>query len=178
MAVVQHIIRNSGIPLIVDADGINALGQKPSVLHEAQCPIVLTPHPGEMSRLTGTSIEEVQDDRIWVAKKFAQEYGVVLVLKGSRTIIAEPNGNIYINSTGNPGMASGGTGDVLTGMITGLVAQGYTISEASRLGVFLHGYIADEITEQRGEMGLTAIDIINRIPLTLKEAMSENGAFG
>jgi len=178
IAVVQHIIRNSGIPLIVDADGINALGQKPSVLQEAQCPIVLTPHPGEMSRLTGTSIEEVQDDRIGVAKKFAQEYGVVLVLKGARTIIAEPNGNIYINSTGNPGMASGGTGDVLTGMITGLVAQGYTISEASRLGVFLHGYIADEITAQRGEMGLTATDIINRIPLTLKEVMSENGAFG
>jgi yjeF C-terminal region, hydroxyethylthiazole kinase-related len=178
IAVVHHIIHNSRIPIIVDADGINALGEKPSVLQEAQCPIVLTPHPGEMARLTGTSIKEVQEDRIGVAKKIAKEWGVVLVLKGARSIIAEPNGNIYINSTGNPGMASGGTGDVLTGMIAGLVAQGYTISEASRLGVFLHGYIADEITEQRGEVGLTATDIINRIPLTLKEAMSENGAFG
>jgi ADP-dependent NAD(P)H-hydrate dehydratase / NAD(P)H-hydrate epimerase len=178
IAVVHHIIRNCRIPLIVDADGINILGKKLSVLHEVQCPIVLTPHPGEMARLTGISIEEVQGDRIGVAKKFAQEYGVVLVLKGARTIIAEPNGNIYINSTGNPGMASGGTGDVLTGMIAGLIAQGYTISEASRLGVFLHGYIADQITEQRGEAGLTATDIINRIPLTLKEVMSGNGAFG
>jgi len=178
IAVVHHIIRNSRIPLIVDADGINALEEKPSVLHEAQCPIVLTPHPGEMARLIGTSIKEVQDDRIGVARKFAREYGVVLVLKGARTIIAEPNENIYINSTGNPGMASGGIGDVLTGMIAGLVAQGYTISEASRLGVFLHGYIADKITEQRGEVGLIATDIIDRIPLTLKEVMSEDGAFG
>jgi len=178
IAIVQHIIRNSRTSLIVDADGINALGKKPSVLHEAQCPIILTPHPGEMARITGTSIKEVQDDRIGVAKKFAQEYGVVLVLKGARTIIAEPNGNVYINCTGNPGMASGGIGDVLTGMIAGLVAQGYTISEASRLGVFLHGYIADEITDQRGEVGLTATDIINRIPLSLKEVMSENGVFG
>jgi NAD(P)H-hydrate epimerase len=124
------------------------------------------------------SIEDIQNDRIGIARKFAQEYGVVLVLKGARTIIADPNGNIYINSTGNPGMASGGTGDVLTGMIAGLVAQGYAIREASRLGVFLHGYIADAITAQRGEVGLTATDIINRIPLTLKEAMAENGAFG
>jgi NAD(P)H-hydrate epimerase len=131
-----------------------------------------------MARLTGTSIREVQEDRIGVAKKVAKQWGVVIVLKGARSIIAEPNGNIYINSTGNPGMASGGTGDVLTGMIAGLVAQGYTISEASRLGVFLHGYIADEITEQSGEVGLTATDIINRIPLALKEAMAENGAFG
>ena len=178
IAVVHHIICNSKTPLIVDADGINALGEKPSVLHEAQCPIVLTPHPGEMAWLIGTSIKEVQDDRIGVARKFAKEYGVVLVLKGARTIIAEPNESIYINSTGNPGMASGGTGDVLTGMIAGLVAQGYTISEASRLGVFLHGYIADKITEQKGEVGLIATDIINRIPLTLKEVMSEYGALG
>jgi len=177
IAVVHHIIRNSRIPLVIDADGINALGEKSSVLLKAQCPIVLTPHPGEMARLTGISIKEVQDDRIGVAKKFAHEYGVVLVLKGARTIIAEPMGNIYINSTGNPGMATGGTGDVLTGMIAGLVAQGYTISEASRIGVFLHGYIADRITAQTGEVGLAATDIISRIPLTLKEAMSENGAF-
>ena len=177
-SVVLHIIRNSRIPLVVDADGINALGEKPSVLHEAHCPIVLTPHPGEMARLLGISIQEVQDDRIGVSKKFAQEYGVVLVLKGARTIIAEPNGTIYINSTGNPGMASGGTGDVLTGMIAGLTAQGYTMGEASRLGAFLHGYIADGITEQRGEAGLTATDILDRIPVTFKEVMSDNGAIG
>lgn len=175
--VVHHIIRTSGIPLVIDADGINALGEKPSVLREARCPIVLTPHPGEMARLIGGSIKEVQDDRIGVAKEFAREYGVIVVLKGAATIIAEPAGAVYINSTGNPGMASGGTGDVLTGMIAGLIAQDYTMSEACRLGVFLHGYIADKITGQEGEAGLIATDIINRIPLTLKEAMSDDGVY-
>ena len=176
--VVRHIIKNSTIPLVIDADGINALAENPSLLNDAQSPIVLTPHPGEMARLIRSSIAEVQNDRIGVARKFARDYHVILVLKGSRTLIAEPNGDVFINPTGNPGMASGGTGDVLTGMIAGLLTQGYTVSEASRLGVFLHGYIADAVSEESGEIGLTASDIIARIPLTLKKVMSRDGAFG
>ena len=178
IALVHNIIRNSPIPLIIDADGINALAENPTILKQATSPIVLTPHPGEMARLTQTSIKEVQENRVALAQKFAQENDISLVLKGSRTIIAEPNGNVYINTTGNPGLASGGTGDVLTGMIGGLVAQGYSLSEATRLGVFLHGFIADRVSEEVGEVGLTATDILNRIPLTLKEVVTKDGVFG
>ncbi|MBW1678744.1 MAG: NAD(P)H-hydrate dehydratase [Deltaproteobacteria bacterium] len=173
--VVSHIVRNSSVPLIIDADGINALSEKQDLLKEATSPLVLTPHIGEMARLLQSSVQRIQEDRVGVAKKFAQENGVCLVLKGARTIIAEPQGSVYINPTGNPGLASGGTGDVLTGMIAGLVAQGYSVSEASRLGVYLHGYIADSLTRKIAEMGMTATDLLAKIPLTLKEVMSSNG---
>jgi len=177
ISVVHHLIQTSSIPLIIDADGINAVAKNPAILKKAKSPLLLTPHPGEMARLIQTSVKEVQEDRIGVAKRFAQENGVVLVLKGARTVIAEPKGNIYINPTGNPNLASGGTGDVLTGMIAGLVSQGYSLSEASRLGVFLHGYIADELKEELGEIGMVATDIITRIPLTLKKLLFEYGGF-
>ncbi len=172
--VVSHIVRESPVPMIIDADGINALAKEPALLKEAKSPVVLTPHPGEMARLLKTSIQSIQEDRIEVAKRFAQENGVYLVLKGARTVIAEPDGKVYINPTGNPGLASGGTGDVLTGMIAGFAVQGYSLSEACRLGVYLHGYIADIVAKETGEMGLTATDILTGIPLTLKEVMSLN----
>ncbi|MCX8011651.1 MAG: NAD(P)H-hydrate dehydratase, partial [Desulfobacterota bacterium] len=177
IAVVHHFIRSSSIPLIIDADGINAVAKNPAILKEKKAPLLLTPHPGEMARLIQTTAKEVQEDRIGVARRFAQENGVFLVLKGARTVIAEPDGDIYINPTGNPNLASGGTGDVLTGMIAGLVSQGYSLSEASRLGVFFHGYMADEIKEELGGIGMTATDIIRRIPLTLNKLLSEYGGF-
>jgi len=176
--VVNNIVRKTSVPLIIDADGINALAENPGLLKELTTPILLTPHPGEMARLLKCSVKTVQEDRIGVAKKFAQENGVYLVLKGARTIIAEPQGNVYINSTGNPGLASGGTGDVLTGMIAGLVAQGYSFSEACRLGVCLHGHIADVLSRRLGQMGLTATDILERIPLAIKELLTPNGISG
>ena len=173
--VVHWIVRNCQVPLIIDADGINALAEKPNLLKKSKAPLLLTPHPGEMARLVKTSTKELQGDRVGAAKNFAQKNGVYLALKGARTIIAEPNGNVYINPTGNPGMASGGSGDVLTGMIAGLAAQGYTLSEAVRLGVFLHGYSADLAGEEIGEISLTAVDILNSIPSTLQEVMFPHG---
>ena len=175
MQVVNRIICNSPIPLIIDADGINALAENCALLKEASAPVLLTPHPGEMARLMKSSVQHIQEDRIGIAGRFATEHGVYLVLKGAQTIIADPGGEVYINPTGNPGLASGGTGDVLTGMIAGFVAQGYSLSEASRVGVYLHGYIADLLAEETGEIGLTATDLLARIPVTLKAVMFANG---
>lgn len=118
------IIPEVTVPLVIDADGITALATRPEILKKCKGTIVLTPHPGEMARLVGTTTQKVQEDRIGVAQGFASAYGCIVVLKGNRTVIAAPEGEVYINPTGNPGMASGGTGDVLTGMIGGLVAQG------------------------------------------------------
>jgi NAD(P)H-hydrate epimerase len=172
---VQHIVSNSSIPLIIDADGINALAENCALLKDASAPIVITPHPGEMARLLKSSVQSIQEDRIGIAERFAAEYGLYVVLKGSQTIIAEPGGDVCINPTGNPGLASGGTGDVLTGMIAGFAAQGYSLADACRVGVYLHGHIADVLAEETGEIGLTATDLLAEIPVTLKELMLANG---
>ncbi len=121
---VYRLLEESPVPVIVDADGLNAIAKNPDILKKTKSPAILTPHPGEMSRLMGTTTENIQANRVESARKFSKEYGVTVVLKGARTVIAEPAGNIFINPTGNPGMASGGMGDVLTGMVSGLVAQG------------------------------------------------------
>jgi hydroxyethylthiazole kinase-like uncharacterized protein yjeF len=157
------------VPMVIDADAITALALRREVLKECKSPIVLTPHPGEMARLMGTTTKVIQDDRMGVAKDFADSYGCIVVLKGNRTVIASPQGEIYINPSGNPGMASGGTGDVLTGMIGGLLAQGISPLEASKWGVYLHGLAGDIAREKVGEIPLIASDIINHIPSALKE---------
>jgi len=138
------------------------------VLKDRQIPVILTPHPGEMARLTGKSIKEIQANRVEIARHFAQEWGVGLVLKGNKTVIASPSGEIYINITGNPGMATAGSGDVLCGMIAGLIAQGLKPKEAAIAGVYLHGLIGDYVAEIRGQRGLTAGDLINGIPDILR----------
>lgn len=170
VALVRQIVAGSTVPLVIDADGVNAVAEAPQVLKEAQAPVVLTPHPGEMARLAHCSIAEVQANRLETAQEFARRYGVGVVLKGARTIIADPAGQAFINPTGNPGLASGGTGDVLTGMIAGLASQGLSLTDASRLGVFLHGMIADRVAASIGEMGLTAMDLVAGIAPALKEA--------
>jgi NAD(P)H-hydrate epimerase len=165
---VYRVLESAEVPLIVDADGLNAVAKNPDILRKAKAPVVLTPHPGEMARLMATTTKKIQADRIDHAREFSGRYGVIVVLKGARTIIAEPGGRIYINPTGNPGMASGGMGDVLTGIIAGLAAQGLSLDVASQLAVFVHGLIGDEIAYERGEIGIMATDLIERIPGALK----------
>lgn len=150
---------------MIDADGLNALAEDITVLRRKKsATVILTPHPGEMARLLGTSIPDVDAIRISVAQEFARSYGIYLVLKGARTIIAGPSGMAAINGSGNPGMASGGMGDVLTGIITSLLGQGYSAWDACRLGVFIHGYAADMVAEEKGEIGINATDVLEKIP--------------
>lgn len=165
VALVQRLVRDCPVPMVLDADGLNAIAGNVSILlQKKSSAIVLTPHPGEMSRLTGLSIASIESDRITVARDFAVRYAVYLVLKGAGTVIAAPDGSIAINGSGNPGMASGGMGDVLTGIIVSLVGQGYSALEACRLGVFLHGHAADLVAREKGEIGITATDVLERIP--------------
>jgi NAD(P)H-hydrate epimerase len=165
VALVQNLVESIAQPLVIDADGLNALAENVSVLHrKISKQVILTPHPGEMSRLLGNSIPDVEAIRISIAQEFARTYGVYLVLKGARTIIASPGGTAAINGSGNPGMASGGMGDVLTGIIVSLLGQGYAAWDACRLGVFLHGFAADMVAEEKGEIGITASDVLEKLP--------------
>ncbi len=163
-AVLQHILQHSGIPLVIDADGLNALAGNTEVFKQRQVPIVLTPHPGEMARLTGKSIAEIQSHRLAIARQYALEWGVTLVLKGNKTVVADPAGNLFVNIIGNPGMATAGSGDVLCGIITGLIAQGLKATEAAVAGVYLHARCGDQVAEHKGQRGLVAGDLIAALP--------------
>lgn len=168
MKLVRYLIGRTENPMVIDADGINALIGHLDILKDAKAPLILTPHPGEMARLLGKTSKEIQEDRIRIGQSFAIEHKVYLVLKGARTIISDPEGNVFINPTGNPGMATAGTGDVLTGMIGGLIAQGIELLTAAKAGVYLHGLAGDIAEEEIGEMGMIAGDIIDRIPRAIK----------
>jgi len=165
--VVLWLLRYSDAPLVLDADALNALARNPSPLRRARAPVVLTPHPGEMGRLAGLSTAEVQADRVAVARAFATEHGCVLVLKGARTVVAS-GAFVWINPTGNPGMASGGMGDALAGLIGALLAQGLQASEAARLGVYLHGLAGDRVA-RRGAVGMIASDLIDELPAAMQQ---------
>ena len=165
VSLVQAIVEAVDLPMVIDADGLNALAEDTSVLQRKKSStVILTPHPGEMSRLLGTSIPDGDASRITVAQEFARTYGVYLVLKGARTIIAGPSGIAAFNGSGNPGMASGGMGDVLTGIIASLLGQGYCAWDACRLGVFVHGYAGDMVAKDKGEIGISATDVQEKIP--------------
>jgi NAD(P)H-hydrate epimerase len=168
---VRNLIQRLAVPLVIDADGINALAGSVDVLKRIKAPAVLTPHPGEMAGLLGIAAADVQKDRIGIAEAFAKKYNVVLVLKGAGTVVAGPSGDVFINSTGNPGMASAGMGDVLTGMIGSLLAQGYPAVQAACLGVYLHGLAGDLVAKEKGEAGLIAGDVIEKIPEAMKRTM-------
>jgi NAD(P)H-hydrate epimerase len=173
IALVQRLIRECPLPMVLDADGLNAVAADVSVLLDKKSSVVvLTPHPGEMARLTGQTVAGIESDRIAAAKKFAAHYGVYLVLKGAGTVVAAPDGTIAINGSGNPGMASGGMGDVLTGIIVSLIGQGYPAFEACRLGVFLHGHAADLVARDKGEIGLSATDVMERLPYAYKDLLT------
>lgn len=149
------------IPTVLDADALNALEGHLEVLERASGPVILTPHPGEMARLTGKTTAEVQANRVAIARDFAKQHRVILVLKGARTIIARDDGTVFVNPTGNAGMATGGTGDVLAGLLGALLAQGLTGPDAAIAGVWAHGLAGDLMREKRGEMGLIASDLID-----------------
>ncbi len=166
---VRGLIRRLTIPAVIDADGLNALDGFTDILKRVKAPVVLTPHPGEMGRLLGISSDDVQKDRITIASEFAGKYKVTVVLKGAATVVATPHGGVFVNSTGNPGMASGGTGDALTGLIGGLLVQGYSASQAACLGVYLHGRAGDLAAEEKGEASMIAGDLIDKISQAFKE---------
>ncbi|HEY7534754.1 MAG TPA: NAD(P)H-hydrate dehydratase [Thermodesulfobacteriota bacterium] len=168
-----EVLRSSSIPTVVDADGITLIAQKLKILKELKCPLVLTPHPGEMSRLIGKTGEEIQRNRIGVARDFSSMYNVYTVLKGTRTVVSTPDGKVFINSTGNAGMASGGMGDVLTGVIGGFLAQGYNPADACNLAVFAHGLAGDIAARRRGQAGIIAGDVADILPETLNEILHE-----
>src|SRR3972149_11313367 len=172
VSVVKRVIREAGIPMVIDADAINALADSPELLRERKSATILTPHPGEMGRLTGKSSAEVQKDRVGTAREFATVHGVYLVLKGAHTVIAEPSGAVYISPTGNPGMATGGTGDALTGIIAGLIAQGVEPADAAKLGVYLHGLAGDIAAKETGMVGMIAGDLIECIPAAIRQLSS------
>ena len=155
-------------PLLVDADGLNILAMlDPAILKSARGPIVLTPHPGEMARLLKSSTRSVNADRIGAAGQLATSTGAGVLLKGARTIIAAADGTVHVNSSGNPGMATPGMGDALSGIIGALLGQGMKGDEALRLGAFIHGYAADNVVVRFGPVGYLAGDVIDEIPRTL-----------
>ncbi|MFQ5882066.1 MAG: NAD(P)H-hydrate dehydratase [Candidatus Methylomirabilales bacterium] len=165
---VRELIRSAKIPLVIDADGINALAHQPEVLARASVPVILTPHPGELSRLLSVSKDEVVEKRIPIAQKVASTYNIHLVLKGARTLVAEPGGALHVNPTGNPGMATGGTGDVLTGMIAGLVSRGLPPALAAVVGVYLHGLAGDLACQHLGPEAMIATDLLEKLPEAIR----------
>ena len=170
---VSALIRKVKKPIVLDADGLNFISKNPDILKEKRGALVVTPHPGEMSRLLGCSIEMVQNYRVEASLKFAKKYGVITLLKGARTVVAFPNGNVYINSTGNPGMATAGAGDVLTGIIASMIGQGIEPGTAAVYGAFIHGLAGDLAKEDKGEHGLIASDIILNIPKAILAVKNE-----
>jgi NAD(P)H-hydrate epimerase len=158
-------------PLILDADALNAFQGSTERLTGYGRSVILTPHPGEMARLLGTTVEEVQKDRLGVARSFASEHHLIVVLKGHRTLTVQPDGTAWVNPTGNPGMATGGTGDILTGMVAGFVAQNpERVFEAVVAAVFLHGLAGDVARDTVGEYSLTATDLLAALPEAFRRA--------
>ena len=170
--IVTSALKNSKIPLVLDADGINVVAENIDVLDEAACPIVLTPHDGEFARLAGFLPSDAPGGRLGAARRFAAEHGVVLVLKGHRTITALPDGSAYVNTTGGPAMAKGGSGDVLAGMITAFIAQRFPIKDAALAAVYLHGLAGDIAARRLGEYSVTASAIIEALPEAMASVIS------
>ena len=163
-AFVQAIVERAGVPLVIDADALNAFaGDADRLTGRDGVDIVITPHPGEMARLCGTSVEDVQASRLAVARDFAATHRLHVVLKGHRTIVATPDGKAFINLTGNPGMATGGTGDVLTGMVAAWFGQLLDAEAAAKLAVYLHGVAGDLAEADEGEVAMIAGDLIDRL---------------
>lgn len=161
---VELVIENAEIPLIIDADALNCIAEASDILKKSKADIIITPHPGEMAWLIGTSADEVQNNRLKTAKDFADNYGVTVVLKGANTIVALPNDKIYVNTTGNPGMARGGSGDVLAGIIASLRAQKMTTADAASCGVYIHGECGDRAAVKLSVHAMTPVDIIDMLP--------------
>jgi NAD(P)H-hydrate epimerase len=167
-AMAVKLLQMCNVPAVVDADGVNILAKDLSGAGRINAPMILTPHPGEMARLLNKSVPHIQADRIGAARDAARWHGMVIVLKGANTVIAAPDGRAFVNPTGNPGMATGGMGDVLTGMIGAFLAQGLPPLDAALLGVFLHGRSGDWAAKRQGEIALIAADVVGELPHVLR----------
>ncbi|RDU23009.1 NAD(P)H-hydrate dehydratase [Anaerosacchariphilus polymeriproducens] len=165
----ELVIKNTKVPVVIDADGLNALSKGNELLTETDQPIILTPHLGEMSRLTGDDVGKIQSALLNSSKQWVNKYKSILVLKDARTIVTDSNNRVYINRSGNNGMATAGSGDVLTGIITSLIGQGKKPFEAASLAVYLHGLAGDEARKKYGVYSLMASHIIEGISMVLKE---------
>jgi len=167
------------LPLLLDADALHALATAgPHTISRRRTPAILTPHPGELSRLIGMSAADVQADRVGAARACAARFNAVVVLKGSRTVVAPPAGPLWINPTGNPGMAAAGMGDVLTGVITAHLARGMEPLPAALLGVYLHGLAGDLAAAERGPWGILASEVADRIPAAVNKLRNRDDAPG
>ncbi|MGP0018847.1 MAG: NAD(P)H-hydrate dehydratase [Candidatus Sulfotelmatobacter sp.] len=167
---VRSLVANHTLPMVVDADGLNAFEAHTSELNGKGRMLVITPHPGEMARLVGCSIAEVQKDRLGVARKFAREHELIVVLKGHRTLVVQQDGEAWVNTTGNPGMATGGTGDILTGMVAGMIAQHPQKARlATAAAVYLHGLAGDVMRDAVGEHSLVATDLLAGLPEAFRQ---------
>jgi ADP-dependent NAD(P)H-hydrate dehydratase / NAD(P)H-hydrate epimerase len=172
---VRSLVARTKTPVVLDADGLNAFEGRANELNGKHRTLVITPHPGEMARLTGSTVAAVQRDRINVARTFAREHELIVVLKGHRTLIAQPDGTVWVNTTGNPGMATGGTGDILTGMVSGLIAQNRErVVEAVIAAVHLHGLAGDIARETTGEHSLVATDLVKALPEAFRRSTSSD----
>ncbi len=170
---VKTLLQNSRRPVVVDAAGLVALAGQTEILKEVRCPLIFTPHPGEMAALTGLSVAEIEENRTETALQYARDWNVILVLKGHRTLIAAPDGRLWLNTTGNDGMATAGSGDVLSGLTAGLIAQGVKPLIAAVTAVYLHGAAGDYMVQKTGRYGLVAGDLIEGIPAVMRELSEE-----
>jgi NAD(P)H-hydrate epimerase len=168
-ALIRKLLLFSDKTVVLDADGLNCICDQLGILKRRKGNTVITPHVGEMSRLTGLSVEDINNNRIEIAKDFSMEYNVITVLKGNETVVAYGT-EVYVNRTGNPGMATAGSGDVLTGIIGSFIGQGFDINYASKMGVFIHGLAGDMALDKYGEYGMIASDILEMLPYAIKNA--------
>lgn len=166
---INSFIEHCTKPLVLDADALNCVAKNTDILKKAKAPIIITPHPGEMARLVKSTPKAVNENRAEIAADFAKEYGVVTVLKGAGTIIASPEGRVMINRTGNSGMATGGSGDVLAGMTGSLLAQGANAFDAASAAVYLHGLAGDIAAEKLGKISMLPTDLIDEIPQAFRK---------
>jgi NAD(P)H-hydrate epimerase len=173
---IRHLVEAIELPLVIDASALNAFALRATELNPHRRPRVLTPHPGELARLIGSTAKEINAHRIDAAREAARATGCVVVLKGFQTLIAEPDGHVNVNPTGNPGMASGGMGDVLGGMIAALLARGVDPFHAAIAAVYLHGFTGDLLKDEMGDIGLTAGDLAERIPMAIKRMTDNRGS--
>jgi len=165
---VRKFVKAVEKPILIDGDGLTAISKNLEILLERKCPVILTPHPGEMSKLVSLPKDEILKDRIKILRDFTKKFNSIVVLKGAHSLISYPDGNIFINVSGNSGMATPGSGDVLSGIIPAMYGIGFNIEEAVRMGVFVHGFSGDLARETIGEDGITARDIMNHIPEAMK----------
>ena len=167
-SLIKNLIKKVSCPMLIDADALNIIADKIELLKDKLFPVIVTPHPGEMARMLNTTSKEIQANRIESSRKLSVEYGIYVILKGARTIVATPEGEVYVNPTGNPGMATAGTGDVLSGIIAGFMTQGLSARDSSILGVYLHGLAGDIGAEKLSQTALIASDLLKTFPEAIK----------